>query len=188
MKFKLSIILAVFGLMIGAATVYAAPPNSSTADVFNVESGVQVPGASSTLVRNDSGINITMHTNSLPEGAYTFWGVIFNNPNACNGGVSNCGMDDFGTEDVGASVLRVTGKVVKNGDNAHFGGHISVGDTSEALFGPGLVNPLTAAIHFLVRYHGPVIPDEMPDMIHTFEGGCVSNGGCTVEQATAHLP
>ncbi|NIT57155.1 MAG: hypothetical protein GWN00_13245, partial [Aliifodinibius sp.] len=37
---------------------------------------------------------------------------------------------------------------------------------------PGLENPLGAEVHLVVRTHEEAIPEFLPDMIRTFNGGC----------------
>jgi len=41
---------------------------------------------------------------------------------------------------------------------------------------PGLLNPTGAEIHLLMHSHGQKIVEFMPEMIHTFGGGCVDPG------------
>ncbi len=72
-----------------------------------------------------------------------------------------------------------------------------VGDISEALIdngGLGLTDPLTAEVHVIVRYHGPVVPALMPGMINSVGGGCddpdtepVEGFACFDPQAVAFL-
>ena len=193
MKLRLALILAVVGLLASGLTVYAAPGGGNQEE-YKVQAfggDGPNPGSSAQLVRNNNGVNITIHTNNLPEGAYTLWAVIFNNPGECNTPFACNGSDVFnpdGTPNLGQralaeiSVLRVGGKVVNNGDNANFGGHVSANDTSEALFGNGLTNVSGAEIHFPIRYHGPVVPSAMPGLINSVGGGC-NNFPCFDPQA-----
>ena len=61
----------------------------------------------STLVRNDNGVAMTIHTVGLPAGtADTVWWVIFNNPSACSHGMGGlrCGAGDLSVPAVKASV------------------------------------------------------------------------------------
>ena len=54
---------------------------------------------------------------------------------------------------------------------ATFSGHLSTGDASEALWGPGLTKPTTAEIHFVVRDHGLLSASQRAEGIHNF-GPC----------------
>ena len=175
LRIKLVLLMAVIALFASMATV-AVAANGKTEEykVIAFEGNAPNTGSSAQLVRNGAGVNISIHTNNLPEGAYTVWAIIFNNPEFCAGGAGACVGSDLGggLTAVDGSVLRVTGKVINDGDNANFGGHVSKNDTSEALNGPGLVDPIGAEVHFVIRYHGPVVADEMPGMIHSVGGGC----------------
>jgi hypothetical protein len=77
-------------------------------------------------------------------------------------------------------LLYAAETVVGESGRASFGGSRRAGDTSGSLLAlltgmptPGLEDARTAEIHFIVRVHGPVVPELMPGMIHTFGGGCV---------------
>lgn len=182
---------------LAAATVLTALPaqagaaRSTTRPVFMFPSSTtttltQVAGASSTLVRTDSGVTLTLHTSELQPGdAVTVWWVVFNNPSACDAGHFglHCGPGDLGRPQTGASVLYAAGHVMGADGVGDFGGHLSVGDTSGALFGPGLTNPAGADIHLVVHDHGPADPALMPDEIHSF-GVCDTT--CTDVQVSVH--
>jgi len=155
----------------------------STVPVQPFPSGAPIPGTTSTLVRNGSGISITVHTSGLEPGAYTAWWVVFNDPSACVGG---CGLDDLGV----ATVLFATGHVVGTDGNANFAAHLSVGDITgldpgaPPIFdGPGLLNPIGADVHLVLRTHGAVIPGRVAEQIGTFTGGCDVNACANVQVA-----
>lgn len=179
-----------FFLLAGLVAAVAAVPaaaNSPTRVTLHTFPGaaVDIVGSSAQLVRSEAGAAISVHTLGLNSGdAYTAWGVIFNNPENCDGG---CGPDDLRRAGVDASVERLTGHVVGNGGNANFGGSLKVGDTSEALFGPGLTDPFGAEIHIVVKDHGPAIPEILPGALHT-AGVCNPDTGCHDQQAAAFLP
>ena len=104
--------------------------------------GAPIPGSSSTLVRNGSGVTYTLKTSQLdPGGAYTNWFVVFNNPSLCTG---PCSEDDdvFPGAPAGVSVIFATGHVIGSTGEANFAGRLNTGDTSGALFGPGLADPI----------------------------------------------
>lgn len=144
-----------------------------------------VVGARSTLVRNDAGVRMTIHTSDLESGAaYTVWWVVFNNPGACDGG---CDADDFGNPAVGASVVFATGHVLPPTGVGNFADHLKVGDTRGALFGAGLQAPRGAEIHLVIRSHGAPIPGLVHEQISSVEGGCHVNV-CEDTQFAAHHP
>jgi hypothetical protein len=188
---KQAVLLAVIvGVLVGSTVVYAAPAQRSTVPVHPYgDSSTNIPGSSSTLVRTDNGVSMTLHTSGLDAGAYTVWWVIFNDPSQCSGG--ECGVDDVlpppGNVAAGVSVARATGNVVGGSGKGNFGAALSVGDTSEVLFGPGLTNPRGAEIHLIVRYHGEIIPGMVDEQLHDLNGGCPPNE-CADVQMALHLP
>jgi hypothetical protein len=168
------------------ATVASAkatlPPPS---EVRRFSDNSVVAGAQSTLMRNDNGVRMTVHTSDLdPGAAYTVWWVIFNNPAAC--GVA-CMEDDLGNPAVEASVVFAAGHVLPPTGRGNFAAHIQVGDTTGALFGPGLQNPRTAEIHLVMRSHGAPIPGLVHEQISSFGGGCGVNV-CEDRQFAVHMP
>jgi hypothetical protein len=80
-------------------------------------------------------------------------------------------------------VLYATGHVIGGSGTASYGAHLAVGDTSGALFGPGLTNPLGAEIHLVVHDHGPADPAIVAAEIRSF-GVC--NLVCTDVQFSVH--
>lgn len=182
--------------------ILAKKVSTTTANVYWFPEPPTPPSAgTSTLTRNENGASMTLKTTGIPAGhVVTIWGVIFNKPGECT---DPCNLDDLGREAVMPSVLRVTGNVVGGGDNANFGGRINEGDDSEALFGPGLMDAMTAEVHFIVRDHGPKRPDMVDAQIHEVSGGCDGDdltpvggdseipdepGECNDLQFSVHLP
>ena len=186
-------------------------PVISTTSIEWNEDGTSVTGAESTLVRMKHGIYATFKTTGLGPGeAYTIWWVIFNSPQNCSDG--ECGPDDIfltdedgevvtndegasiankiGREVSGASILRATGSVIDDDGRAEFRAHLPLADTTEAGFGPGLVNPM-AEIHLLSRTHGPVIAGLLHEQLNTPWGGCPEGwpkDPCTNTQVAVHSP
>lgn len=168
----------------------AAVSQSSNVYDFGCNPCDVVLGTSS-LKRNNSGVTLNLHTSDLSPGdAVTLWGIIFNNPDACS---DTCGEDDLlpfnedADPDVMGSALRVAGHVVDNSGEGGFSGRIKIADTSEILFGPGLLYPQSAEIHAVVRTHGPAIPGLVNEQIHSYSGGCEINE-CVDFQFAIHLP
>jgi len=186
-----------WAVALAATTVVLAVPaqagaaTSTTRAVFEFPSAstttlTQVPGASSTVVRTGSGVTMTLRTSELPAGdAITVWWIVFNTPSACTSGHFglHCGPGDLSRPETGASVLYAAGHVIGGDGIGDFGGHLALGDTSGALFGPGLTNSAGADIHLVVHDHGLADPALMPDQIHSF-GVC--NPSCTDVQVTVH--
>ncbi|MGH7466055.1 MAG: hypothetical protein ACREK1_12815, partial [Longimicrobiales bacterium] len=86
--------------------------------------------------------------------------------------------------------LYTAGSVVGGTGEAVFGGRRNVGDNDGSLFGPdspGLLEPMGAEIHFIVRGHGPVIPGRVREMTSTVNGGCPPNT-CEDLQMAIHQP
>lgn len=188
-------------LIVGAlttATVFAGPAAHSTSDVVFFDpqggegvAGDTVAGASSTLVRTDNGISITVHTSDLLPGTYTNWWVIFNNPSGCTPvAAPSCGLNDLGNADAEAAVKFATGHVVSKNGKGNFGAHLSVGDDSGEIFGE-LTNPMGAEVHYIIRYHGPKQKGLVDDQIGTVGGGCGAVAPlfpCYDPQVTIHNP
>jgi hypothetical protein len=167
----------------------ASSADRSTTTVHWLADNSEVVGSSASLVRTNSGVSYTLHTSELNHGdAVTNWWIIFNNPAACQDG---CGFDDLFRPGVDASARFASGHVVGADSSANFAGSLRVSDVDGApnvhLFGPGLTNPLGAEIHFIVRTHGPAVPEFVEEMIHTVDGGC-QFGACEDLQAAAFLP
>ena len=71
---------------------------------------------------------------------------------------------------------RIDNEIVAEDGIGRFSGHLYVGDTTEAVFGPGLVHTDSAEIHTLVRFHGPVADMGMlGEQLHLVGGGCDVN-------------
>jgi hypothetical protein len=186
MQSTIRILVGVIGLLAGS-TVFAAGAARDTVDVIDFTSGVSIDSgvAVSNLVRTGHGVSMTIRTNMLDPGTYTNWFVIFNNPGACAS--FPCTGPDLALPAVNGSVLFATGNVVGESGNGGFAAHLSEGDTTGALFGPGLLDSRAAEVHLVVRYHGPVIPALMPAQINSFGGGCFVFA-CVDVQAAVHLP
>lgn len=141
----------------------------------------------STLVRTSSGVSYNLSTSGLEPGdAYTLWFVVFNNPAGCAfpTPVSSCGDLDVVNPDAVPDMAYAGGSLVGGPGTATFAGSRRLGPLDGSINAPvlpanlanGLVNPLGAEIHLVVHHHGPKLPEYMPDMIKTVDGGCVDAG------------
>jgi hypothetical protein len=165
--------------MLLAVPAQAHSADRSTADVIDAVTG-EVKGESQ-LVRTNSGISMNLRTTGLDPGhAYTIWWVVFNNPDDCQDGqgMIQCGMADLTDPDVHLTLATAAGHIIGNSGRGNFGGALKAGDDSN-LTGEGtvldskaLMNPRGAEVHLVVRDHGPLVPEWLPDQIQTFGGGC----------------
>ena len=132
---------------------------------------------SSTLVRSDRGIAVSLQSSGLPAGhAVTVWWMVVN-PGAA-----------------ALSVLYAAGHVVDDSGTAGFGGALQEGDTDGLVELPGLsleglLDATGATVALVVRDHGPARADIVQQQIHTFDV-CNPDGvdHCTDLQMSIHPP
>ena len=143
----------------------------------------------SKLVRTDSGLSASFHTNELtPGNAVTLWFVVFNYPQLCSDG--RCGPDDMGLDKPAQGDFLFGGGHVAGSSAGNFGGHLKVGDTSrsglaerlvqrgvcqdiEACPTPGLTDPEGALVILALHDHGPALTGPaLKEQISTFLGDC----------------
>lgn len=180
-RLRISLLIAIAALVLLAFPAQAAPVDRSTNVLFDFETGDPIEGSRSTLLRTDVGLVMTLQTSNLDPGhAYTIWWVVFNNPDSCEDGIGEaaCSEGDLVSPDVNLTLAPAAGTIVGGSGHGSFGGFLRVGDSSD-LVGEGtplmtgpLMNPRGAEVHLVVRGHGPVNPEWMPDQIQTFGGGC----------------
>lgn len=169
-------LLAVLGLVLaGPQLVAAGPANTQRTTVsWHPQSGTgPVDGAWAQLVRNDSGATFSFHARELNPGhVYTLWFIIVNDPAAC--ATTPCTAADviLNSEGVNSDVTYGAGHVVGKSGRATFSGHISAGDLPNSWFGNGFTNPRGAEIHLTLNDHGPMIPEMVSNMLHSYRGGC----------------
>ena len=115
------------------------------------------------------------------------WMLLWNDPDQCGGGgglVCNPMMGDAPD-----CVLFTAGHVVGNKGTLNYSGHRRVFDTSGFIGGAacadGLTKPQDAAIHLIIRSHGPKLPGQVNLQISTVDGGCDVNV-CEDVQGAAH--
>jgi len=154
----------------------------------------EVDGASATLLRTHNNVRMTIKTLDLdPHDTYTVWWVIFNKPENCTDDtdISECGLGDLNPL-TNPSILYAAGHVVGGNGKGNFAGSLREGDLSGCqppwddfgLCGDGLEDAQNAAIHLLVRTHGPKIPGMVNDQINTFAGGCTPGSSFGVGDGT----
>ncbi len=179
-------------LVIGSVAL-AGGGMKQTTTMHNFADASVIDQAEAQLDRMEHGIAMTVKTNGLTPGdAVTMWWVVFNDPGACSSG--ECGEDDIfnldpdgnfienadgtapmnmdGIEAAKISILRADGKIIDKGGAAEFRGHLPVGDTTEAVLGPGLLDPSGAEVHAVIRSHQQVKPGMSDMMVNSMNGGC----------------
>jgi hypothetical protein len=183
-------------VLTGAA---AAQHDVSTSDVIRFADAGAVEGASSTLLRGADAIAVVVRTSDLaPAAPYTLWWVVFNEPQACLGGV--CDEDDIfnadGTLNLNAeadiSILYADGLLTDAAGGAAFSAVLVAGSAlGEVVVGPGLRDTATAEVHVVVRSHGPLEPGRAYEQFTTFEAHPIIGGDCAAcadEQFAVHPP
>jgi hypothetical protein len=195
----LVVVLMFIGVIFASPGLVAEPGTVSVSPVQRIIDGSVVGGAFSQLVRGHDSIRMHVSTADLDAGAaYTVWWVIFNNPEHC---LDGCGLDDIMNPDRRAAtqvaVGFAAGHVVSQKGTGNFSARLAVGDlsgfgdgldvTPPPPFGPGLLDPMGAEVHLVIRTHGRQIPTLVDDQISSFEGGCGINP-CVDKQFSVHLP
>lgn len=131
-----------------------------------------VEGATASLVRNNNGLAFRISTNSLTPGhAYTLWLVVVNNPAACT--THPCSAPDITQNAATRAQVRFADGIVAGGSGqGTFAGAVQEGPLSGWLPDRALESSIGAEVHLVINDHGPMLPDFMPGMIHTYRGGC----------------
>ncbi len=179
--------ICLFGML--TSTVQATPADRGSSDAYwwwfdhagharIVRTDKGISGNISVILENESG--------SAKGLAVTLWLVIFNNPEEC--ATPNACLDpDFANSDVMVDVVYGGGTIVGASERATIGFHYKAGENTGSIAdifflplndedeGFGLLNPRGAEVHYVIRFHGPVNPPEMPGQIQSYEGGCVFN-------------
>lgn len=178
----------------------ASPPAEKSGPMYVLPSRGSIAGSSVEVLQQESGARIVVHTSGLQAGhAYTLWVMTFNFPEFCTHpglpGTRCSGLDlphRGGDSRVNASVDYGTGHIVES-ESTSFAAFRRTGDSDTGGYpgfsGPGLINPMGAEIHVVVRDHGVAAPPYVDDQIRTFNGGCnagePNEGQCVDVQAGA---
>lgn len=138
-----------------------------------------VKGAQATLVSSEAGIAGSFATRDLTPGhVCTLWVAIMNKPEACAmEGADHCTSEDVLTRSdaVDSDVTYGDGVVVAADGTATFRTFIPAGKLDYSWLGNGLKNPTGAEIHFAIHDHGPMIADQIAEMLTTTRGGCTED-------------
>jgi hypothetical protein len=184
---SLSLLFGAFAVIftLSMHTAQADRASTSTAPVVTLPGLAIVAGASSKIVRNDNGVTVSVKT-TVDPGTYTMWMLLWNDPSECDGGGGLVCNPMLG--DAPECVLFTAGHVVGNNGTLNYSGHRGLFDNSGAIGPPcadGLTMPQDAAIHLIIRGHGPKLPGQVNLQISTVDGGCDVND-CDDVQAAAH--
>ncbi len=178
------------GFFLLSATSHAAVV--STVPMHNFDSGAPVgEGAVSTIVRDEHGVTITIHTESLDPGPHSVWVLVWNSPENCTAGQAFTCLPPPNGSDPFDSVMRGGfGSIVDDSGKGEFGFRINVGDTSGVIGGTlqtGLTDAMGAEIHLLIADHLEIIPGELVEQLSSpGDSGC--GGPCPIVQFAGHEP
>jgi len=172
-------------------TAVSSAATMSTVPMTILGQGPVGDGAVSTIIRDDRGVTIAVHTENLDPGPHTVWALVWNSPENCTSGNGDvtCIPPPNGS-DPPESVMFGAGGIVGASGRGNFGFRINVGDTSDVRAGAvqaGLTDALGAEIHVIVVDHQEIIPGEIQEQLRNpGDSGC--GGPCPVAQVAAHVP
>ena len=150
------------------------------------EQGDPVVGSSGTAKVNNNGAAIKVKATGLEKGhAYTMWVVYFSDQTECEDG---CNGADLPAANGG--VIFGNGQVAGGNGTATFTARLNNGDGADAVGNtpppPFAFAPYEAGenneFHVIIRSHGPKIPGEVGEQIHSYNGGCDFEVGPGPEQ------
>jgi hypothetical protein len=197
---KLALMSVAVCLLAAMPPAYAGQGKRSISKLWTLADTETVPGARSRLVRRDDEICMNIYTRMLPEGAYTVWWFVFNNPQRCTDpadvGGARCGPGDQLTNTpVNFSAVWATGGIAGPDGLGYFSACLKENmlppfPQRRDVDGDGLANAQGAEIHLVVRSHcaaevTPIPPDDPPGVL----GAQISRfgGGCTPQTGGEHM-
>jgi hypothetical protein len=148
---------------------------------------------SARVIRTSRGMTATLRSSGLSPGtAVSLWWVVFNHPEKC--ATSPCTAADLKNPEVMPDMLGNPGQVIGQDGNASLTGQIAMGNTDHSYISPvmgmppvGLMDPMGAEVHLVLRSHGPAIPGMVDEQTSTFNGGCPPNT-CGNARFSIHMP
>lgn len=171
------VMIVAIGWAGGAQAADGSAAELQNADVYwHSNSGISgiVDGAGARLVRTDNNVSASFKAKDLnPGNVYTLWWIIVNNPDACAAFPCTAPEVLFNT-DVQADVTYGGGIVAGGSGKGTISSHLAVGDLANSWLGNGFQDARNSEIHLVVNDHGPKIPDQLGDMLHTYRGGCTN--------------
>src|SRR5687767_12332955 len=131
----------------------------------------QVADASAKLVRNANGISFRLSTTGLtPGNAYTLWLVVITKPEFCT--ATPCTAPNIFNPATESQVRFAAGHVAGGSGKGTFAGSVKEGTLTGWLPDRSFDDAMGASVHLVINDHGPMLPEHMPGMIHTYRGGC----------------
>ena len=190
--FCIAVIVMAFNGFASAQDDRSGNPKINSRNLIWMSNGLNVPASGSSLFRSKGGVFFTLTTSGLTPGdAVTLWMAVFNNPEFC--ATSPCTPADFANPAVDGTLLNTGGRIIGLDGSATFGAYRAVGDLTGARPGVGtlngLVDPLRAQIHLVVRDHGAAQignPTVLQEQLSLFFGGCPAGVGCMNLQASVN--
>jgi hypothetical protein len=153
----------------------------------DIETGDDVANASGSARVNSNGATIKVNTTGLEPGhTYTMWVVYFSDQTLCEdrtSGNAGCNGEDLPFVN-GGGVLFGNGQVAGGNGTATFTARLNTGDGADVDDTPPPPFAFAAyeagednEFHVVIRSHGPKIPGEVGEQIHSFNGGCDTQVG-----------
>ena len=133
----------------------------TTKDGADAPSHPFIGGASSVLKRNADEISMELNTSELPEGTYSIWWIIDNDND------DTTGASPVPPQVEGVEIVRIaTGGIVGPNGKGKFNASLAADTVPPAngatiglnFDGNQVLNPMTARIALVMRFHGPVVP------------------------------
>ena len=189
-RVTLMLALAIMFLVVGGAFALTSGDVQAKSIRFQTsvmtetgEDGMVVPGAA-TLTRSKKAISYKINTTELTPGhVYTIWTVIFNRPENCDG---DCSGPDLSVAKVRGSVVFGGSYIADANGTGNFNDSLAKGSPPAGIqvnvpagTANGLINPMKAEIHLVLRTHGA--PDATRSIVQlsTFEEqGLVEGDPC----------
>jgi hypothetical protein len=185
MRRLLVLFMSVLMVGQGALAAVAAPAATQHSDARSFADGATVGAAS--LTRNDNGVATRITVDDADPGVYTLWWVVWNTPEDC-GTPWACVEADLFNPDAGLAIGYGGGALVGPRGRLQLSAHLSQGATLDGFpypeFGAlgvqltetSLLDARQAEIHLVLRSHGPKVPGQVDEMLHTFNGACIYEG------------
>lgn len=179
-RITMMLALAIMGLVVGGAFALTSGDVQAKQTQFQTSNmevtgdpGNLVPGAA-TLSRDKKGISYRINTTELAPGhVYTIWTVIFNRPQHCMDG---CNGPDLSDATVRGSVVFGGSYIAGANGTGNFNDSVDKGAPPAGLqvnvpagTANGLIDPMKAEVHLVLRTHGSPVEGHADVQLSTFE-------------------
>lgn len=156
------LLLPLFGAAV-LAVAAAAPAGAEGRDagdgspvyIMTAQGPTVLEHARAAQLRDDGAISIRLHTHGLVPGTTpVIWLAVFNTPQGCSPSgapIAICDPSNLGNPAATPSLIQLTGSTVTPSGHFSFHTRLHVGDTSNALMGPGLTKLHRAEVQVVVR-------------------------------------